>query len=865
MRLQIPQSFKRIGTSLQPLHLASNDGSNDGSSILIHVLDHNLIRVQHIPPGHKALHATHTINPATTLHVEESQQNQQNQQSHSDLKDKSQGQFLHQNDITTNVLGIQRSNVHHHFACPVPSFAVQPDGQSLVLKTNDVQLNINLLDSDISLSWTAASCTTTKNLPFMQDLAYRAYEYDLDGSVHHYLRHSSHTNYYGTGERASPLSLAGRHLSLSTTDALGYDPEHTDPLYKHVPVFYGVDSTTNQAYGVYYDSLATGSLDFGCEIDAIWGSFSSFRTSAPTLDYYVFYGPSMDRCVQTFASLVGYPAMIPKYALGYLASSMGYAESENAQELIEAFPTLCEKWDIPCDVLHLSSGYTVNESTGARNVFTWNSKRFPDPIHMFQTLRHSGIRTLANIKPWLLAGHPSYGDMADSVGFVWDQENNRPSVTRLWSSGAGSTAVGSYFDFSSKAGRDFWKEGVKSLLSVGVAGIWNDNNEFALHRDDHTYAMMGGDRLTVGQGGRALQTVLMASASFEAMLEHSPDTRPFLVTRSCSPGAHRFACQTWSGDNSTSWQTLQHNIPMGLNAGLCLMPGYGHDVGGFVGPRPDKELFVRWVQNGIFHPRFCIHSWKEQGITEPWMYPDVVHIIRDAIQFRYRLIPYLYTLHHNASSSGVPVIRPLLYHFQADSKTHQASFDYMLGPHLLVASVFVPGATERTVYLPSEQEQPTRWCNVWTGEWMAGGQSVTVAVPLEQHGALFARAGALIPTCMSMRYVGAVPDTTRQIDVYLDPSAASRCEYTIIDDDGVSENAPVLKYKVWAENTASGQVLVGVDVLEAGFVPAFSQLKFVLPINDHRDLATRGADGSIECGSTSYMDARRMLVVPLVL
>ncbi|KAH6567565.1 hypothetical protein BASA62_006036 [Batrachochytrium salamandrivorans] len=122
MRLQIPQSFKRIGTSLQPLHLASNDGSNDGSSILIHVLDHNLIRVQHIPPGHKALHATHTINPATTLHVEESQQDQQNQQGHSDLKDKSQGQFLHQNDTTTNVLGIQRSNVHHRFACPVPSF-----------------------------------------------------------------------------------------------------------------------------------------------------------------------------------------------------------------------------------------------------------------------------------------------------------------------------------------------------------------------------------------------------------------------------------------------------------------------------------------------------------------------------------------------------------------------------------------------------------------------------------------------------------------------------------------------------------------------------------------------------------------------
>jgi alpha-glucosidase len=77
------------------------------------------------------------------------------------------------------------------------------------------------------------------------------------------------------------------------------------------------------------------------------------------------------------------------------------------------------------------------------------------------------------------------------------------------------------------------------------------------------------------------------------------------------------------GDNYSSWETLQHNIPMGLNAGLSLMPGYGHDVGGFVGPRPEAELFVRWVQNGIFHPRFCIHSWKDEGITTPWMYPEV--------------------------------------------------------------------------------------------------------------------------------------------------------------------------------------------------------------------------------------------------
>lgn len=154
-----------------------------------------------------------------------------------------------------------------------------------------------------------------------------------------------------------------------------------------------------------------------------------------------------------------------------------------------------------------------------------------------------------------------------------------------------------------------------------TTGIWNDNNEFSIHDDSHTFNM-GGKNSSVGDIGRAWQTVLMASASHEAMIEYNPESRPFIISRSSAPGCHRFASQTWSGDNYSSWETLQHNIPMGLNAGLSLMSGYGHDVGGFVGPRASPELFVRWVPNGIYNARFCIHSWKEDGITTPWMYQE---------------------------------------------------------------------------------------------------------------------------------------------------------------------------------------------------------------------------------------------------
>lgn len=236
---------------------------------------------------------------------------------------------------------------------------------------------------------------------------------------------------------------------------------------------------------------------------------------------------------------------------------MGYAEAENAQEMIEQFAIDCKKRGIPCDLLHLSSGYTVDNLSGVRNVFTWNLKRFPDPKRMFAKLKESGIRTVANVKPWLLSDHPSFNKLLDGKGFVWDDQNNCPSTTRLWSAGAGATATGSYIDFSSPCGRAFWKDGIKELLDVGVDGVWNDNNEFALHDDEATFNM-GGFPKTVSQVGRAFQTVLMASASYEAMREHVPNSRPFLITRSSTPGAHSFAAQTWSGISTIIQATITH-------------------------------------------------------------------------------------------------------------------------------------------------------------------------------------------------------------------------------------------------------------------------------------------------------------------
>ena len=181
----------------------------------------------------------------------------------------------------------------------------------------------------------------------------------------------------------------------------------------------------------------------------------------------------------------------------------------------------------------------------------------------------------------------------------------------------------------------------------------------------------------------------MARASRDALLAARPDERPFVISRSGCVGTQRYAQQTWSGDNRTGWETLRANIPMGLSLGLSGWPSCGHDVGAFAGPRPDAELFVRWVQQGALQPRFTIHSgFKSDGsCNEPWMYPEALPHVRAAILLRYRLLPLLHSLHLEAHLRGTPVARPLCLHFPTDAAAAAADHLYTLGPSLLVATV----------------------------------------------------------------------------------------------------------------------------------------------------------------------------------
>jgi alpha-glucosidase len=294
---------------------------------------------------------------------------------------------------------------------------------------------------------------------------------------------------------------------------------------------------------------------------------------------------------------------------------------------------------------------------------------------------------------------------------------------------------------------------------------------------------------------------------------------------------------------------------MGLGMGLSGAPNIGHDIGGFHGPRPDPELFVRWVQNGIFHPRFTIHSWNNDNTTnEPWMYPQVLSHIRETINFRYRLRPYLYSLFWESHQTGHPIIRPTVYHYADDPNTHNQSFEFMLGESLLVATVLEQGARTRDVYLPAG----TGWTDFHTGVRYNGGQTVTVEAPLSRYP-LFVPDNGIIPLGTSKRNTTDEPHSTLDIHIFPHPTDGVGT-VTLYEDDGVSPTQSTTPHTIvmMTLQTTDKRLTITIEEQSPDYQLPYAEVRVLLPPGEGRLVSVPGRDWS-EYGTLD----RRLISIPL--
>ena len=471
---------------------------------------------------------------------------------------------------------------------------------------------------------------------------------------------------YGTGEQTGPLLRNGKAILLWNTDSWGYGDLKANRLYQSHPWVLGVrpDGT---AFGVIFDSTWKATLSTGSDKIVFRSEGALFRVA-------VIDRESPQAVLHGLAELTGKMPLPPKWALGFHQCRYSYYPDAKVREIADEF----RKRQLPCDVIWLDIHYM----DGFR-IFTFDPARFPDPKSTNDYLHKNGFHSVWMIDPGVKKD-PGYL-VFDEGGKknLWVQaKDGQPFVGKVW---PGACV---FPDFTMPATRKWWGGLYRGFLAKGIDGVWNDMNEPAVFEtstmpEDNKHR--GGGNLPPGPHlmYHNVYGLLMASASREGILSARPEKRPFVLTRSNHLGGQRCAA-TWTGDNKAAMGYLETAVPMSLNLGLSGQPLSGPDLGGYDGAIT-PELYGRWMAMGPFFPFSRAHTSNGNPPREPWVFgPEIEGVARTALERRYRLLPYLYTLAFTASTQGDPIMQPVFFADPKDPDLRAEDRAFLFGPNLLI-------------------------------------------------------------------------------------------------------------------------------------------------------------------------------------
>ena len=556
--------------------------------------------------------------------------------------------------------------------------------------------------------------------------------------------------FFGLGDKSCSLNLRGQKLQNWNTDAFAFEAD-TDPLYRAIPFFFGLKKGVG--YGIFFDNPFKTHFDFA----KTKKNQISFSADGGQVDYYFIHGPSLTEVAQQYTDLTGRPELPPLWSLGFHQCRWSYFPESRVREVANKFRAM----QIPCDAIY----FDIDYMDGFR-CFTWNKKYFPDPKTLIADLKLQGFQSVVMIDPGIKKDD-EYWLYTEGVAkdFYLKRADGDLMFGQVW---PGECV---YPDFTHPAVRHWWGQLYEGLYNdENVAGFWNDMNEPANFKvwhktipDDvrHDYEGL----LSSHKKAHNIYGMQMSRATTEGLKRLQPTKRPFLVTRASYAGGQRFAA-VWTGDNLATWEHLQIANRQIQRLSISGFSHCGSDIGGFM-QEPTGELMVRWLQMGIFHPFYRIHSAgnneagdsltdettmlesleKRRLDQEPWSFGEPFTALgKAAIELRYQLLPYIYTTMMQHVNTGIPVIQSLIFYDQNDKNLLGVEREFTFGQHILVSPVIEEGSKNQTLYLPKGD-----WFDFYNGKKYVGGKNITVETPLSKMP-IFIKSGAVIPIYPVMQF-----------------------------------------------------------------------------------------------------------------
>ena len=530
---------------------------------------------------------------------------------------------------------------------------------------------------------------------------------------------------------------------------------------------------TNKGYGVLWDNPSKTTIEPGFNEQTRWISEAGKRVS-----FFVIAGSTTDEIYAGYRLLTGPTHLLPKAAYGYIQCKQRYASQ---QELLSVAMGYRDR-HLPVDVLVVDWFYYTEMGQMDLDPRFW-----PDPSAMNKQLHDMGFETMISVWPRFVAGDRFYAELLKKGWFIHLADGTPID-------GLPYDRAGSDIDTTNpEAAAWYWKTIRDNIISKGFDSLWADETEPDLPPN--------GAYFHIGPGTEFFNVypLFHTAALYNGFRKDEPGRRVLILSRDAYTGAQRNGTIFWSSDIYPTWDTLKRQIPTGLDVAASGIAYWSNDTGGWVflpkGHHPARpplldpsdardnvggyddypELYTRWFEYATFLPIFRAHG--SRRANEVWSYGKQAEpILEKYLRLRYQLMPYIYSLGYHTWLTGAPYMRALFMDFPNDPKVADLRDEYMFGPAFLVAPVSEQGATSREVYLPAG----TDWYNFWTNERVKGGQTMTVAAPIDTIP-LFVRAGSIVPLGVTVESTHQ-PQAIEQVSIY--PGADAN--FTLFSDDGTT-------------------------------------------------------------------------------
>ncbi len=563
----------------------------------------------------------------------------------------------------------------------------------------------------------------------------------------------------GGGQRVLGMDRRGYRLPLYNKASYGYET-HAEQMYYSLPAIMSSDK-----YMLVFDNSASGWLDIGkSDADRL-----AFEAMGGRTAYIVIAGESYPALVGNYTDVTGRQPLPPRWAFGNFASRFGYHSEEEVRDVVRRF----KRAKIPLDTVVIDIYWFGPDIKGHMGKLDWDRNAFPDPEGLIADLRKQGIKTITVTEPFILTSSDRWQDAVDSDALALSPEGG-PRTFDFYFGNTGLVDI-----FNDTARKWFWRP-YDMLFDQGIAGTWGDLGEPEVHPGDALHRLSDYGIEATGDEIHNVFGHIWTKMVYENHIARDPDVRPLIMMRSGFAGTQRYGIVPWTGDVKRSWGGLKPQVELALQGGLFGLAYMHSDLGGFAdGEVFDKELYLRWLQYGVFQPVYRPHA-QEHIAAEPVFHDrETRRIARDFVNLRYQLLPYIYTLAWENSTTGMPLMRPVFFENETIPQLLDVNNAYFWGNDFFVVPVTDPNVESVSTFVP-----PGAWFDFWTGKRYEGqgGDFLEIPVTLETIPVLV-RAGAFVPMVAPVKTTEDYSSEKLTLHYYAD-ATVTESSGRMYEDDG---------------------------------------------------------------------------------